>query len=84
MSIGHSARCKKVHEDEHSVEYCYSCCVIGSDTYKTDIENYDGSIRILKECFIEPIIKAKKRKKPNGKKKSLLNELYFQSNMRII
>lgn len=74
MSMGHSARCKKISEDNNSVKYAYSCCVIGKDDWKSDIARFDGSITIKKSRFIEPIIREK-IKKQNGKKRTIIKRI---------
>ena len=80
MSIGYCAYCRKVFEDEQAILYEYTCYNIGKDDWEKSKETYDGSITIKKDAFVEPIIRQKIKKTPNGRKKLIVKRIHNEVN----
>ena len=80
MSRGYCAYCRKALEDEQAILYEYTCYNIGEDNWKKSKETYDGSITIIKDAFVEPIIHQKIKKTPNGRKKLIVKRIHNEVN----
>ena len=59
MSIGIGAFAKKVAEDKKMVMYEYGGYNLNDPRYRNAEHLSDGTITILKECFVEPEIHKK-------------------------
>lgn len=82
MSLGYCAYCRSVSEDEQAILYEYTCFNIGEANWEKSKETYDGNITIQKNAFVEPTIRQKIKKTPNGRKKLIVkrirNEVNYQ------
>ena len=69
MSIGIGAFAKKVVEDEKAVMYEYGGYNLNDPRYRNAERLYDGTITILKECFVEPEVHKRLKRQPSRRKK---------------
>lgn len=82
MSIGHSAYCRKIAEDESAVIYEYNCVDINEENYKKLMEIYDGKITILKSGLVEPEIHKKINRRKNGRKYIEIKKIHSEVDFR--
>lgn len=75
MSIGIGAYANKVLEDEKTVIYEYGCYNLNVPECRNENRVCDGSITILKSCFVEPEIHKKIKKMPSGRKKLVVKRI---------
>lgn len=67
MSLGFGGGCRKVAEDKDCVIYEYFSYDL--NVSELDEKIFDGIILIDKSCLVEPEIRKKIRRMPNGKRK---------------
>lgn len=75
MSIGIGAFAKKVAEDKKMVMYEYGGYNLNDSRYRNAEHLSDGTITILKECFVEPEIHKKIKRQPFRKKKIIIKKI---------
>lgn len=72
MSIGIGAFAKLALEDEEMVIYEYGCFNWNEKSFRNEERIHDGIITIQRNCFLEPIIREKRKRMPSGKKKIVI------------
>lgn len=77
MSIGIGAFAKKVAEDKKMVMYEYGGYNLNDPRYRNAEHLSDGTITILKECFVEPEIHKKLKRQPFRKKKIIIKRFPY-------
>lgn len=75
MSLGYGGSCKRELEDENMIIYSYSSYNLNEEQFRNSDRIYDGTITINKSCLIEAEIHEKIKKKPNGRKKLIVNRI---------
>lgn len=75
MSRGIGVHAKKILEDEETVIYEYGGYNLNEPEYRNEKHILDGSITILKSCFVEPEIHEKLKKMPSGRKKLITKRI---------
>ena len=78
MSMGYGGLCKKFAEDEEFVVYeyfSYNLDIRDFDLKETIEEKFDGFITIRKDSLIEPEMREKTRKMPNGRRKTFTKKI---------
>ena len=75
MTIGRSAYCRLVAEDETTVIYEYACSNWSYGDYEKDGKTFDGMLMIDKSCFVKAELHSKIKRKPNGRKVKVVKKI---------
>lgn len=75
MTIGRSAYCRLVAEDERTVIYEYACSNWCYGDYQKDIKTFDGIIMIDKSCFVKAELREKIRRNHSGRKVTVVKKI---------
>lgn len=77
MSMGYGLDAVMIDEDEKTVIYAYSGYNLNIPEYDDVNHVKDGLIMIDKSCFVEPEIRQKVKRMPNGRKKIISKKLFL-------
>lgn len=75
MSLGIGAFCKLIAQDESTAIYQYGSYNYNDERFINEEKNADGTITINKSALIEPEIRNKIKRFPNGKKKLIIKRI---------
>lgn len=71
MSLGYSARARKVIEDKKIILYEYNCYNIGKFDWQDALETFDGSILIEKDAFPNLVADGEIKEISNDRKNTI-------------
>ena len=75
MSLGIGAIANKIREDEEFIVYEYGGYNLNNPIYTNDNRIMDGYITVCKSCFVEPEIHKKIKKRPSGRKVTVIKRV---------